>query len=282
MILNRMEQARIRASRGFTLLEIAVCLGVIGFAIVAVLGVLPTGLNVQRDTRERTVVLQDARYFMETLRRGATGTNDLAQYVAYVWGVSANGGSFQVESNYFGNDADVVRLMSRPKVSLDALAMERYWGNSPRLALGSTDRNFLHTVALVRSLAGPASEKGPNADPDRLAFYYLLKVEVAQVTSIAPNSIITENTRQQGQSYTIDQRETKETGQTLYHLEQDLYEVRVTAMWPAVPGDYTPAYKPTAAPRNQVAIRTFVSGQLNIATNLAGAREFVFKPQRFL
>ena len=71
----------LRGSRGFTLLEIAVALAVIGFAIVAVLGVLPTALNVQRDTRERTVVLQDANYFMEAIRRGARGTNDLASYV---------------------------------------------------------------------------------------------------------------------------------------------------------------------------------------------------------
>ena len=57
-----------RGSAGFTLLEIAVSLAVIGFAIVAVIGVLPTGLNIQRDTRERTVVLQDAAYFLEAIR----------------------------------------------------------------------------------------------------------------------------------------------------------------------------------------------------------------------
>ncbi|HLZ53286.1 MAG TPA: prepilin-type N-terminal cleavage/methylation domain-containing protein, partial [Verrucomicrobiae bacterium] len=37
---------------GFTMVEIAICLAIIGIALVAIIGVLPAGLNVQRDNRE--------------------------------------------------------------------------------------------------------------------------------------------------------------------------------------------------------------------------------------
>ena len=37
--------------RGFTMIEIAIALGVIGFALVAIMGILPLGLTVQRDNR---------------------------------------------------------------------------------------------------------------------------------------------------------------------------------------------------------------------------------------
>ena len=83
----------IQRRAAFTLLEIAVSLAVIGFAIVAVLGVLPTGLNIQRDTRERTVVLQDASYFIEAIRHGASDVTDpnfqtqLANSIQRMWRV---------------------------------------------------------------------------------------------------------------------------------------------------------------------------------------------------
>ena len=40
---------------GFTMVEIAICLAIIGIALVAIIGVLPIGINVQRDNREETL-----------------------------------------------------------------------------------------------------------------------------------------------------------------------------------------------------------------------------------
>jgi len=37
---------------GFTIIELAICLGIIAFALVAIIGVLPIGINVQKDNRE--------------------------------------------------------------------------------------------------------------------------------------------------------------------------------------------------------------------------------------
>jgi len=37
-----------RQLRAFTMIEIALCLAIIGFALVAIIGVLPTGMGVQK------------------------------------------------------------------------------------------------------------------------------------------------------------------------------------------------------------------------------------------
>ena len=63
------------------MVEIAICLAIIGMALVAIIGVLPLGMNVQRDNREETVINQDATVFLEAIRNGARGLNDLTNYV---------------------------------------------------------------------------------------------------------------------------------------------------------------------------------------------------------
>src|SRR5665647_1612048 len=52
----------------FTMVEIAICLAIIGFALVAIIGVLPLGMNTQRDNREETIINQDATVLLEAVR----------------------------------------------------------------------------------------------------------------------------------------------------------------------------------------------------------------------
>src|ERR1035441_8391373 len=66
---------------GFTMVEIAISLAVIGIALVAIIGVLPIGMNTQRDNREETIINQDATVFIEAIRGGARGMDDLTNYV---------------------------------------------------------------------------------------------------------------------------------------------------------------------------------------------------------
>src|ERR1039457_3814035 len=66
---------------GFTMVEIAISLAVIGIALVAIIGVLPIGMNTQRDNREETIINQDATVLMEAIRGGARGMDDLTNYV---------------------------------------------------------------------------------------------------------------------------------------------------------------------------------------------------------
>src|SRR5664279_1111351 len=65
----------------FTMVEVAISLAIIGIALVAIIGVLPLGMNVQRDNREATVINQDASVFLEAIRNGARGLDDLTNYV---------------------------------------------------------------------------------------------------------------------------------------------------------------------------------------------------------
>ena len=67
--------------RAFTMIEIAISLAVIGFALVAILGVLPLGMNVQKENREETIINQDATVFLNAIRNGARGMDDLTNYV---------------------------------------------------------------------------------------------------------------------------------------------------------------------------------------------------------
>src|ERR1035437_6865023 len=65
----------------FTMVEIAICLGIIGFALTSILLVLPLGMNTQRDNREETIINQDATVLLEAVRNGTHGANDLTNYV---------------------------------------------------------------------------------------------------------------------------------------------------------------------------------------------------------
>src|SRR6185295_6427834 len=78
--LSRVDR-RISRRHGFTMIEIAICLAIIGVALVGIIGVLPYGMNTQRDNREETVIGQDASLLVELIRNGSRGADDLTNYV---------------------------------------------------------------------------------------------------------------------------------------------------------------------------------------------------------
>src|SRR6185369_10801101 len=65
----------------FTMVEVAISLGVIAIALVAILGVLPTGVRVQRDNREDTILNQEGVFWVEAIRSGSQGLDYLTNYV---------------------------------------------------------------------------------------------------------------------------------------------------------------------------------------------------------
>src|SRR5881396_16777 len=69
------------AVAAFTMVEIAISLGVIAIALVAILGVLPTGVRVQRDNREDTILNQEGMFWLEAIRSGSRGLDYLTNYV---------------------------------------------------------------------------------------------------------------------------------------------------------------------------------------------------------
>ena len=70
------------------MVEIALSLAIIGFALIAIIGVLPAGMTVQRDNREQTVINLDAAFLMDAIRNGAQGQNDLTNYILSITNIS--------------------------------------------------------------------------------------------------------------------------------------------------------------------------------------------------
>lgn len=245
---------------GFTLLEIAVALAVIGFAIVAVLGVLPTGLNIQRDTRERTIILHDAQYFMDAIRHGtansAAGETNLVYRVDKLWLVGVTNGTMSVrelsfKGGDFKNDGDLIRWLSMPYIPTNGV------------------RFF--TAAVIRSLNGMASEKG-GEDPDdgRIVFSYMLTSEVAGISSVAPETVIGFEK--------FDAREFSQRTNQLARLEDNLSELRFTVQWP---GPFPVTYDDKWTPRNQLEFRTYMSGIIGVGGTNFLQQKF-FEPRRLL
>jgi hypothetical protein len=180
------------------MVEIAIALAVIGFALVAIIGVLPSGLEVQKDNREETIINQDAVYFMDAIRSGARGADDLTNYVfvitnvwqlydtsttpwtaqgnsEYHWHTRTNSGSSSPPPPFFPltNGYRIIGLLSRPKY--EHIAGPIYRSN--------------YVVACVRSLSGPASEKYPQQDTavQDLAFSYRFISEVVTLPLATPD-----------------------------------------------------------------------------------------------
>ena len=100
----------------FTLIEIAICLGVIAFALVAIIGILPAGLQVQRDNREDTIMNQEGTYLLEAIKSGAEGLDDLLRRVDLI--VISNVTETSEVKRYDRGDnleaRDVIGLLSTP------------------------------------------------------------------------------------------------------------------------------------------------------------------------
>jgi type II secretory pathway pseudopilin PulG len=97
-----------RSEAGFTMAEIAIALGVIAVALIAIIGILPSGLQVQRDNREETIINQDARVLLQAIRTGGRDTSsDIGAFV-----VGRNVGLNMVETPGGLPTAQVIQMLS--------------------------------------------------------------------------------------------------------------------------------------------------------------------------
>src|SRR5437660_4380230 len=115
---------------GSTMIEIAISLAVIGFALVAIIGILPQGMTVQKENRQETIINQDAYMFMEAIRNGGKGFDDLTNYVVAI-------------TNYWTAYSDSAR--SVPHV--DAHVYTNAWSDG--VANGNCISNGLRIVGLL-------------------------------------------------------------------------------------------------------------------------------------
>ncbi len=245
--------------RGFTIIEIAICLGIIGFALVAIIAILPRGLDVQKRNREETIVNQDAQMWMDAIRSGSRGDNDLTNYVlcitnfytnfnadftinsgasGYFYFTPSNSGGVPVPPPVFPltNGARIIGLLSMPKFMPDRTEPP-YQSN--------------YVVAYVRSMSGPEVDKSPQTNGTVLAdaFTYRMIVENYHSTPIdtndicilcASNSIFARGTSVvTSASQWIDRTNLAYTD---WLMQSNLHDLRLVFRYPVLPNGQIPDY----------------------------------------
>ena len=270
-----------RRMAAFTMVEIAICLAIIGIALVGIIGVLPIGMNTQRDTREETIVNQDVSTLLPIISQGLRGDDDLTNYIYAItnyWGyykydgtllnsgaagyttTSGSGGSFppyvgNFPPYYFSpvqltNGANIVGLLSTPQY----IANAPYYPAVPELINNAGEYNVFsnHMVAYVHALSGLASEKPPQDNELMVndAFTYKLLVV---------NSSVAMDTNNYDAPYN-------------QQLWKNQHELRLSFFYPLQPnGSVGP---------NQLTFRTTVAGQLS-PSYVNGQDLYFYQPRSF-
>ncbi len=249
-----------RPASAFTMVEVAISLAIIGIALVGIIGTLPIGLHAQRDNRENTVIAQDATVFTEAISKGASGANDLTNYVFLItnsWtlfdsagAVKNTGGNsytYNAASAYgtpvpfmeITNGGNIVGLLSTPEYT-DSTNF-----NPINNIFSGGYSN--HVVAYVRSISGPAVEKPPQDNPllQQDSFSYRVFCVNAPVAAAGPNS----------------------------SLQANLHELRLTFEWPQQPNG--------AVGNGRATYRALIAGRQMTTNFVAGNYLYFYQPQSF-
>jgi len=248
---------------GFTMIEIAIALGVIAFALIAIIGILPVGLNVQRETHQDEVIGQDGRFFLEAIRKGGLATNmgastSLDFLTNYVESITISSSQTPTTPLIYTNDPKSANYLSNGTMILGLLT-------TPHITFGSLSNNVL---ARIRGLTGAATEQsGSNAVT---AFRYYMNVEILPFTSISPQSVDFFDYNQTNDPINYGIRLERAT--EVPYLENNLYEVRLRFSWPVRPNG-------TEGPGRQI-YRSLVSAHLVNYTNNASLYWF-FQPNTY-
>ncbi|MGZ4972533.1 MAG: type IV pilus modification PilV family protein [Limisphaerales bacterium] len=236
---------------GFTMIEIAISLAVIGFALVAIVGILPLGLNVQKDNREDTIASQDGQYFMDLLRYGRQGTREvdgqaldfLTNYVESIDIKTYVGTNFvfifDTDVTYTTpNTAGVNQSLTNGHVIVGLLSTPKY----QRTPTGIVRHDV---VATVRAMSGSALEQ--NGGNQLVAFKYQMDVTLMPY-SATPWMNYAYTNYQVGMSDVSLQTNQNQ----LAYLQKSLIDARLQFSWPVLPSGPGP---------NRKYFRTLVSGQ---------------------
>ncbi|MBI2924847.1 MAG: hypothetical protein HYY24_03980 [Verrucomicrobia bacterium] len=254
------------------MVEIALCLAILAFAMVAIMGVLPTGLRVQRENREETIINQDGNFLLEAIRAGSRGVDDLTNYVdsitisnlttrtraTFVRGTGANN---------LNTGAKIIGLLSTPKLSVE-------YSGGP-LVYTATRTNTNIVTARVRALNGAAAEKTPSTNDDDLTFTYLVTSEIVPT---APG-FLREQVEYNAAILTPDQQLARSNlWQKLRSYQANVHELRLTLQYPLIVG-----VNNTIVGNNQKSFRTLLGGRL-VSTNDPDLRWplYFFAPSTFV
>jgi type II secretory pathway pseudopilin PulG len=246
------------------MIEIAISLAVIGFALVAIIGILPSAMQVQKENREETLIAQDASMWMDALRNGAQGFDDLTNYVMAITNYQT---AYDFQGQALGKPAALGYTYSDSSMTPKFLLTNgfRIVGllSTPKFGPGNNrDRMYSnHVVAFVRSMSGPAVEKFPqtNTSLQELAFSYRLISDVVPYTSYHlsydPDWTNFVFYRDRPNPNPNDWIWRSNNWALARNLQPNLHDVRLTFRWPLFPNGTTG--------NGRQMYRTLVSGHLS-------------------
>lgn len=277
-----MDFKRKQNRQAFTMIEIALSLGVIAFAIVAIIGVLPLGLNTQRESREETIVNQDGPLLLEAIRNGARGLDYLTNHVEWVAAGEMNTGtgtnfydtgafptvqgapSNYIQLNATWNGLALIGLLTRPK----------YYYASPIGTNVVTNR----VTAKIHSISGAVAEHAGEAR--ELGFTYRLLVETVPATSLFASTNLYGTSRAGDTNASLEMTNRIQALKKIlpnelpvYDPNVNAYEVRLTFQWPILPNGNVG--------RRRAQFRTLVGARLQRAQTTNAVDLFYFQPQQF-
>lgn len=240
----------------FTMIEIAMSLAIIGFALVTIIGILPMGMDVQKNNRRETIINQDANFFIEAIRSGARGLDDLTNYVQAITISNSVTGS---QVNFVNPNlpspmtfGGAVNILTNGEIIMGLLGRPKY-----------TPGGVNYVVAYVRALSGAASEKPPqdNALINEAAFSYRMVSEIVPYGAVT-NTYYDESWRNAGNQAVLD------------NLANNLYDVRLLFRWPLLPGGKI---------GNGRQVYRLMVGGAQTKYNLGGPPElYFFRPQNYI
>ena len=256
--------------RAFTMTELALSIAVVSVALVAIIGVLPTGLNVQRQNREETIVNEDGKVLLNAIRTGTIHNDNLTNYVDFILYERYHADSFgkkrgspefakAFRSSFWNetqklaplgfNPSNVLLLTNSAQI-VSLLTAER--------EILLDNKRYVNVVrAQFRAISGPLTEKpleplpngnqrGPDgltrADRTDFSFRYLVTPEVT-VVPVSPGGAAP------GQSITT---------------AQQIRELSLVIQWPVTlrPKQNQPGDDPLRLGNNRRVYRAQVYGQL--------------------
>jgi hypothetical protein len=250
----QIEARNLKTARAFTMIEVALSVAIVAFALVGILGVLPTGMRVQKDNREDTVINQDGLYLIEAIR---SSTRTLDELTNYVESITLSNIVKQTEITNFASGEEVIGLLTTLKTPI------LYSSSVP---LGP--RTFVN--ARMRSLTGAAGDK--NNKTNEFAFRYQVEAETVPIEIVPPSSI--DSLRKTANSLTNGAIERLQIGEEIarmFNLNNYMFDVRLTLRWPVYQrGDkwHVGRYRKT--------FRTVVTGTLSTNKISTSTRNLTF------
>jgi len=273
------------------MIEIAICLAVIGFALAAIVGVLPLGMNVQRENREETVINQDGNVFINAMRNGELGLDDLTNYVVaitnwvteydnigkprplytlgYTYVTSTQNGTAMTPPMPITNGFRIIGLLTTPRYN-------------PIVTRGTLGYRSNYVVAYVRSLSGDASMKFPqtNVQMQDLAFSYRMVSDVVPYADFDTNWINYKDPILLATGNTNEITRRSNYWMIAKTMQTNLYDIRLIFRYPYFPNGKTG--------NGRLVFRTTASGHLKITNDFGMANPSVpyllyfFEPRNYV